>query len=117
MWYDENGRAHDAEPFLPCTFCAHVSRGSLRLSLRCRWRFHLQELTDGHWVSVARGPPETIVDAWQEFTGTLKEPVIATARFQVSSTALQWVCLGYTRATAFMHAMHEAQRKVVQGLI
>ena len=49
-----------------------------------RWRFHLQELTDGHWVSVARGPPENIVDAWQEFTGTLKEPIIPTSRFQVS---------------------------------
>ncbi|CAL5226778.1 g9635 [Coccomyxa viridis] len=47
-----------------------------------RWRFHLQELTDGHWVSVARGPPENIVDAWQEFTGTLKEPIIPTSRFQ-----------------------------------
>ena len=51
-----------------------------------RWRFHLQELSDGHWVSVARGPPENIVDAWQEFTGTLKEPIIPTSRFQVSLT-------------------------------
>ena len=31
----------------------------------CRWRFTLQELGKGHWVSVARGPPEDIVDAWQ----------------------------------------------------
>ena len=33
---------------------------------------------------MARGPPENIVDAWQEFTGTLKEPIIPTSRFQVS---------------------------------
>ena len=52
--------------------------------IECRWRFHLQELSDGHWVSVARGPPENIVDAWQEFTGTLQEPIIPTSRFQVS---------------------------------
>ena len=29
-----------------------------------RWRFFLHELHNGHWVSVARGPPEVIVDAW-----------------------------------------------------
>jgi len=44
----------------------------VRFPLRCadmvrgrRWRFVLQELGNGHWVSVARGPPEDIVDAWQ----------------------------------------------------
>ncbi|EIE24817.1 4'-phosphopantetheinyl transferase [Coccomyxa subellipsoidea C-169] len=47
-----------------------------------RWRFFLQELSDGHWVSVARGPPENIVDAWREFTGTLQEPDIPGAKFQ-----------------------------------
>ena len=39
--------------------------------VRCgsRWRFVLQELGNGHWVSVARGPPEDIVDAWQVLIG------------------------------------------------
>ena len=79
----------------------------MSLSLQCRWRFHLQELTDGHWVSVARGPPETIVDAWQEFTGTLKEPIIATARFQVSSPALRRVfhLPGRYCSRGFQHGM------------
>ena len=53
-----------------------------------RWRFFLQELTDGHWVSVARGPPENIVDAWREFTGTLQEPDIPGAKFQVGSLCI-----------------------------
>ena len=48
-----------------------------------RWRFFLQELASGHWVSVARGPPDNIVDAWQEFTGTLEQPVIPAPKFQV----------------------------------
>ena len=47
-----------------------------------RWRFFLQELANGHWVSVARGPPENIVDAWREFTGTLEAPVIPIPEFQ-----------------------------------
>ena len=39
-------------------------RDRAHLLLR-RWRFALQELGKGHWASVARGPPEDIVDAWQ----------------------------------------------------
>ena len=36
---------------LCCAFsCVHTSAD---IKVRCcRWRFHLQELTDGHWVSV-----------------------------------------------------------------
>lgn len=55
-----------------------------------RWRFFLQELSDGHWVSVARGPPENIVDAWREFTGTLQEPDIPGAKFQVGEQSNYW---------------------------
>ncbi len=69
---------------LSCCACSYLHTSPDRDKWCCRWRFHLQELTDGHWVSVARGPPENIVDAWQEFTGTLKEPIIPTSRFQVS---------------------------------
>src|SRR5579875_3387314 len=56
---------------------AEVSAAAVR-----RWRFFLQELAHGHWVSVARGPPENIVDAWREFTGTLEQPVIPVPEFQ-----------------------------------
>jgi len=36
------------------------------------WAFSLHALPRGHWVSVARGPPDQIVDAYGEFTATLK---------------------------------------------
>lgn len=68
--------------------CDHTVAWQSEILRCCRWRFHLQELSDGHWVSVARGPPENIVDAWQEFTGTLKEPIIPTSRFQVSESSV-----------------------------
>ncbi len=29
-----------------------------------RWRFSSQEFAEGHWVSVALGPLDAIVDAW-----------------------------------------------------
>ena len=35
------------------------------------WAFYLQPLGD-HWVTVARGPPSDIVDAYGEFTRTLE---------------------------------------------
>ena len=35
-----------------------------------RWHFEVQGMGDSHWVSVARGPVEDIVDAWQAFTNT-----------------------------------------------
>ncbi|KAK9846417.1 hypothetical protein WJX81_003371 [Elliptochloris bilobata] len=52
-----------------------------------RWRFTLQELGNGHWVSVARGPPEDIVDAWQEFSATLLYPCTAEPEFQAALDA------------------------------
>lgn len=38
------------------------------------WRFHLQELGSRHWVSVARGPIEDVVDALKGFTATFGRP-------------------------------------------
>ena len=29
-----------------------------------RWRLHLHELGADHWASVARAPPDAVVDAW-----------------------------------------------------
>lgn len=38
-----------------------------------QWIFHLHELGNpGHWISVARGPLQAIVDAWGGFTATLQ---------------------------------------------
>ncbi|GMH38682.1 hypothetical protein BSKO_06566 [Bryopsis sp. KO-2023] len=48
-------------------------------SFQTRWRFHLEELRGGHWVSVARGPPEAAVDANKEFTATFQKPIIDEA--------------------------------------
>ncbi|KAK9844590.1 hypothetical protein WJX74_004382 [Apatococcus lobatus] len=47
-----------------------------------RWRFSSQELGDSHWVSVARGPLDAIVDAWGEFTGTMQKPHLEEAQLQ-----------------------------------
>eukprot|EP01012_Entosiphon_sulcatum_P040835 TRINITY_DN5456_c0_g1_i1.p1 TRINITY_DN5456_c0_g1~~TRINITY_DN5456_c0_g1_i1.p1 ORF type:complete len:308 (+),score=39.52 TRINITY_DN5456_c0_g1_i1:25-924(+) len=42
--------------------------------LQPQWAFHLDSLPDDHFVSVARGPPKDILDAFGEFTRTLKRP-------------------------------------------
>ena len=36
----------------------------LKAVWHARWRFSSQELGGSHWVSVARGPLDAIVDAW-----------------------------------------------------
>ncbi|GAB4820177.1 hypothetical protein N2152v2_007223 [Parachlorella kessleri] len=38
-----------------------------------RWAFFVQELGRGHYVSVARGPLEAVVDAWGGFKGTFQQ--------------------------------------------
>jgi len=38
------------------------------------WSFKLHELADGHWVAVARGPVDTVVDAYGEFKKTFRKP-------------------------------------------
>ena len=40
------------------------------------WSFNLHSLPDGHWVSVARGPPTSITDAHGGFTETFRMPTI-----------------------------------------
>eukprot|EP00884_Botryococcus_braunii_P009141 jgi/Botrbrau1/18228/Bobra.53_1s0084.1 len=52
-----------------------------------RWRFFLQELGGKHWVSVARGPPEDIVDAWKEFTNSLQRREIPDGELQAALQA------------------------------
>uniref|UniRef100_A0A7S3QM64 holo-[acyl-carrier-protein] synthase n=1 Tax=Dunaliella tertiolecta TaxID=3047 RepID=A0A7S3QM64_DUNTE len=39
-----------------------------------RWGFSLHELPHGHWVAVAKGDPQDIVDAQKGFTRTLRCP-------------------------------------------
>ena len=34
------------------------------------WRFDIQPLSAGHWVSVARGPPDDALDEWASFRAT-----------------------------------------------
>jgi len=40
------------------------------------WSFYLHPLPNGHWVSVARGPPDSITDAHGGFTQTFRMPRI-----------------------------------------
>ncbi|KAI8470031.1 MAG: 4'-phosphopantetheinyl transferase [Monoraphidium minutum] len=46
---------------------------------RPRWRVHVQSLPRRHWAAVALAPPEEVVDAFAEFTATLRRPVISDA--------------------------------------
>ena len=56
-------------------------------ALLIRWRFYLQELGDGHWISVSRGPPEDIVDAWGDFTDSLDNLRLSDAQMKASSSS------------------------------
>ena len=38
------------------------------------WSFVLHELAGDHWVAVARGPIDTVVDAYGEFKKTFRKP-------------------------------------------
>lgn len=40
-----------------------------------RWRFFIQELEANHWISVGRGPPTDVVDAFGRFKAQLTENV------------------------------------------
>jgi 4'-phosphopantetheinyl transferase len=44
------------------------------------WTFHLHELGQDHWVSVARAPITAIVDAWGGFKATLQLPNVPSDR-------------------------------------
>ena len=37
------------------------------------WRFDIQPLRNGHWVSVARGPPEAAIDAFGFFRASFAQ--------------------------------------------
>lgn len=50
-----------------------------------RWRFHLQELGSRHWVSVARGPIEDVVDALKGFTATFGRPRPEPDEYEVNA--------------------------------
>ncbi|KAK9808136.1 hypothetical protein WJX73_000595 [Symbiochloris irregularis] len=67
----------------------HPARASVAVDGRPQplWRFQLQRLGDRHWVSVARGPVQDIVDAWQGFTATLQHPCPSWHHYQVALTA------------------------------
>lgn len=57
----------------------------------CRWRSHLRELSDGHWLLV-KGFPENIVDAWQtNALQTDSEPAVYMLQVEVPSAgAVRW---------------------------
>jgi len=44
-----------------------------------QWGFYVQDLSEGHWISVARGPPSDIVDAHGVFSKTFGEPTLRPA--------------------------------------
>ena len=68
------------EPLSRCDFTLHGSASSgaavetASVSVdgqpRAEWRFFVQQLPGGHWVSTSRGPPLEAIDAIGEFTGT-----------------------------------------------
>jgi len=43
-----------------------------------RWGFTVRELSGGHIVSVARAPPDAVVDAWGHFAATLRAQSLST---------------------------------------
>ncbi|KAI3430442.1 hypothetical protein D9Q98_005037 [Chlorella vulgaris] len=51
------------------------------------WTFHLHELGNGHWVSVARAPPSAVVDAWGGFTATFQKTSFAPGEWQAQLLA------------------------------
>ncbi|KAL1524499.1 hypothetical protein AB1Y20_019393 [Prymnesium parvum] len=41
------------------------------------WKFYIQPAGANHWLSVARGPPTDVVDAFGVFTKTFRRPVLS----------------------------------------
>ena len=54
----------------------------------------MQELSGGHWLSVSRGPPEDIVDAWGDFTDSLAARRLSDAQMQVRLPCYPVGCTG-----------------------
>jgi hypothetical protein len=48
----------------PATLCSFCSRVLVAADAPPRWRFSLQQLAGGHWVAVARGPPDAMWDPY-----------------------------------------------------
>jgi len=65
-------------------FTATVSVNGLQLPL---WRFDGIEITDGHVVTVSRGPPEDVVDAQGAFSGTFAKPFLSAGDFAAAEPA------------------------------
>jgi hypothetical protein len=63
----------------------------------------LQELGDGHWISVSRGPPEDIVDAWGDFTDSLDVLKLSDAEMQARDIN------PLTFLNALAHTLHSPQ--------
>mmetsp|Transcript_47803 Transcript_47803/g.120659 ORF Transcript_47803/g.120659 Transcript_47803/m.120659 type:complete len:296 (+) Transcript_47803:194-1081(+) len=51
------------------------------------WSFQLHDLPDGHIVSVARGSPADIIDAYQEFTETLQRRTLTPEEHEAALQA------------------------------
>ena len=52
------------------------------------WVFYLQPLRD-HWVTVARGPPSDVIDAYGEFTKTMQKRSFSTQEWKAAIEAKQ----------------------------
>jgi len=42
------------------------------------WCMYIHQISDGHWASVARGPPQAIIDAHGGFIKTFRSPILST---------------------------------------
>jgi 4'-phosphopantetheinyl transferase len=53
------------------------------------WSFELGRLDD-HWVSIAKGPPTAVIDAWGEFSATLAHPQLGIAGTEEDRATPSW---------------------------
>jgi len=74
------------EGYLPFTHIAHVRVDGKEV--KDDWIFYLQPLRD-HWVTVARGPPSDVIDAYGEFTKTMQKRFFSTQEWKVAIQARQ----------------------------
>lgn len=56
---------------------------------QAEWRFELGRLGD-HWVSVAKGPPTAVIDAWGDFSATLARPQLESAGVDEECSTPSW---------------------------
>ena len=72
--------------YLPFTHIAHVRVDGKEV--KDDWIFYLQPLRD-HWVTVARGPPSDVIDAYGEFTKTMQKRFFSTQEWKAAIQARQ----------------------------